>query len=203
MVDRNKIDLACGQSKKEGFFGIDVADVPGVDLVHDLTIYPWPIEDNSVDEIHCSHYIEHIKHDDVLSDIKKILEETTSFDEFKEKIMGMEKSQDGLIKFMNEVHRILKPNGKATITAPYVTHTRAFGDPTHTRYIHDMSFYYYNKEWRDTNKLDHYGITADFDIKLNYYIDNELTLKSEEIRKNAFLHDWNSISDIIVDLIKK
>lgn len=56
-----KLDLACGQSKQEGFFGIDIVDVPGVDLVWDLEKYPWPFEDNSVDEVHMQHFIEHVK----------------------------------------------------------------------------------------------------------------------------------------------
>lgn len=55
-----KLDIACGQSKREGFTGVDIAKCDGVDVVHDLTVYPWPFEDNSVDEAFCSHYIEHV-----------------------------------------------------------------------------------------------------------------------------------------------
>lgn len=55
-----KIDVACGMAKKEGFVGMDISDIPGVDIVHDLNIYPWPIESNSVEEIYCSHYVEHV-----------------------------------------------------------------------------------------------------------------------------------------------
>jgi predicted SAM-dependent methyltransferase len=55
-----RLDLACGQRKKEGFLGVDREKIEGVDIVHDLTQYPWPFEDNSVYEIHCSHYVEHV-----------------------------------------------------------------------------------------------------------------------------------------------
>ena len=202
MIDKTRIDLACGQNKREGFIGVDIVSAPGVDIVHDLNVYPWPFEDNSVDEINCSHYIEHIKHSDTLTDVKEILHTSSSFKEFKEKTLELSHQQDGMIKFMDEIYRILKVGGKAILTAPYVTHTRAYGDPTHTRYIHDMSFYYYNKEWRDTNKLDHYGIKSNFDMKFSYYIDESLLLKSEEVRNELFTTHWNSIKDIIANLVK-
>jgi hypothetical protein len=56
-----KLDIACGGNKKEGFTGIDIASIPGVDIVHDLTVYPWPIESESIEEVWCSHYIEHVQ----------------------------------------------------------------------------------------------------------------------------------------------
>lgn len=64
MQEFTKLDVASGQNKQEGFTGIDIADIPGVDIVHDLTCYPWPVEDNSITDVFCSHYIEHV--DDLL-----------------------------------------------------------------------------------------------------------------------------------------
>lgn len=196
MVDKTKIDLACGSNKKEGYFGIDIADCLNVDLVHDLTLYPWPIDDNSVDKINCSHYVEHIPH----IDIKGILKQSESFEEFKEKII---ESKDGFINFMNELYRILKLGGEAIVVVPYYTSVRAFGDPTHIRYVGDFSFLYLNKEWRDQNKLGHYGINCDFDMVLSYHINNDLTLKSQEIREEAFKKDWNAINDLLVKMTKR
>lgn len=64
-----RVDIACGQRKKEGYVGIDrVADI-GVDLVHDLEQYPWPFDDESIYEFHCSHFVEHVK------DLVKFMEE--------------------------------------------------------------------------------------------------------------------------------
>jgi len=180
MINELKIDLGCGDNKKEGFKGIDIAQTPSTDYVVDLTKYPWNIESNSAQEVHCSHYIEHIPHD----------------------IKNPDDTRDGLIQFMDEVYRILKPGGKFTIVCPYYTSIRAFGDPTHVRYIGEWSFYYFNKEWLEANKLQHYNINSNFDIKYSYYITNELTLKSEEVRNHAFKHDWNAIDDIIVELTK-
>lgn len=54
-----RLDLGCGQNKRSpGFVGVDSLALTGVDIVHDLT-QPWPWEDDSVTEIHASHFLEH------------------------------------------------------------------------------------------------------------------------------------------------
>jgi predicted SAM-dependent methyltransferase len=205
MIKETKIDLACGANKKEGFFGIDISKCSSVDAVVDLQKYPWPIESESVEELHCSHYIEHIPHTNIITDVLTSLNQVSNFDDFKKDIQTKWQygSKDGLILFMDEVYRILKPGAVATIICPYYASIRAFGDPTHVRYIGEWSFYYFNKEWRDTNKLSHYGINSDFDMRFSHYITNELVLKSEEVRQHAFTHYWNAIDDIIVELKKR
>jgi SAM-dependent methyltransferase len=55
-----KLDLGCGKNKRQDFHGVDSIAFPGVDTVADLT-KPWPWETSSVDEIHCSHTIEHFE----------------------------------------------------------------------------------------------------------------------------------------------
>ncbi len=55
-----KLDLGAGPHKREGFIGVDRHPFPGVDQVVDLTVTPWPWEDNSVIEAHCSHFLEHL-----------------------------------------------------------------------------------------------------------------------------------------------
>jgi predicted SAM-dependent methyltransferase len=54
-----KLDIACGQNKQEGFRGVDISPDADADDIHDLTVFPWPYEDNSVEEAFCSHYVEH------------------------------------------------------------------------------------------------------------------------------------------------
>jgi len=200
-----KIDLAAGGNKREGYIGVDIADVEGIDIVHDLRSYPWPFETESVEEINCSHYIEHIKHDNVAIDLKQIVNESNSFEEFKEKINNEDflAPKDGFIKFINEVYRILKPGGKVYLVAPYWASVRFVGDPTHIRPIADSTFWYVNKEWIENNNLHHYGIECDFDVKLSYYVDNDMTLKSEPVRNKAFKEDLNAIEDIIIELTKR
>ena len=55
------LDLGCGSKKKRGWIGMDVRDVPGVDIVHDVEDIPWPLETNSCSLIMMSHLWEHLK----------------------------------------------------------------------------------------------------------------------------------------------
>jgi len=104
---------------------------------------------------------------------------------------------------MEEVYRILKPGGKIKVIAPYYNSMRAWQDPTHKRAISEATFLYFNKGWRDTNKLDHYDITSDFDFVYGYDMVNEWAMKNEESRNFAIKHYTNVISDIHVTLTKK
>lgn len=205
MINELKINLACGDAKKEGFAGIDIVKTSCADYVVDLEVFPWPIESDSVEEIYCSNYIEHIKHNNVALDLKSIMDKSNTFEEFKANINNQNflQPQDGFIKFINEIYRILKLDGKAKLIAPYYTSERAYGDPTHVRSIADSTCWYLNKNWMHENHLDHYGINCNFDVTISYCITNEMVLKSEEVRNKHFLHDWNAVTDIIIDLVKK
>lgn len=66
-----KIDIGCGGFKKDGFIGIDILPIPGIDYVADLRKEPLPFVDNSVDEVFTSHFLEHLEIDDVV----KVMEE--------------------------------------------------------------------------------------------------------------------------------
>lgn len=55
-----RLDLGCGIKKREGFIGVDVMALDGVDTVCDLGSDRWPWDDNSVDEAYSSHMIEHL-----------------------------------------------------------------------------------------------------------------------------------------------
>jgi len=56
-----KLDLGCGEYKLEGFIGMDKRNLDIVDIVHDIEEFPYPIDDESCDEIEASHIMEHIK----------------------------------------------------------------------------------------------------------------------------------------------
>jgi SAM-dependent methyltransferase len=75
-----RLDFGCGTNKHveagKEFTGVDSLPFPGVDIVLDLTAKEssvqnadfsvthtykaWPWADESVDEIHCSHFLEHL-----------------------------------------------------------------------------------------------------------------------------------------------
>lgn len=63
---RRILDVGCGASKTPGAIGIDRRrrkdrpDELQMDIEHDLTVFPWPIEDDSFDLVIVSHVMEHL-----------------------------------------------------------------------------------------------------------------------------------------------
>jgi len=55
------LDIGCGENKQKNFVGMDKRSLEGIDIVHDLEIFPYPIEDESCLTVVGSHIIEHIK----------------------------------------------------------------------------------------------------------------------------------------------
>jgi len=61
MAIKEKLDIGCGSKKEADFTGIDLYQYDGVDVVWDLTQFPWPFEENSFSYIKAEHVIEHIQ----------------------------------------------------------------------------------------------------------------------------------------------
>lgn len=185
-----KLSLACGDNKPKGFLGVDITRTKSTDYVVDLMKFPWKqFKDNSVDEIECSHFVEHIPHGDGY--------------------------HDPFFKFFDEIHRILKPakfdpenpnipiRGFANIVCPYYSSMRAWQDPTHQRAISEASFLYLNKQWRKDNNLDHYPVKCNFDFSYGYGMSPEWANRSDDSRGFALRHYANVVDDIQILLIKK
>lgn len=60
-MDKKILDIGCGPYKIPGATGMDAVNMKWVDIVHNLEVYPYPIKDNTFDEIHGQHIIEHIR----------------------------------------------------------------------------------------------------------------------------------------------
>jgi predicted SAM-dependent methyltransferase len=56
-----KLDVGCGSRKRKGYIGMDIVAIPGVDIVHNMNISPWPIETGVVSEIIFDDVLEHSK----------------------------------------------------------------------------------------------------------------------------------------------
>ena len=41
-----RIDIGCGANKRSGWIGMDVRDLEGVDVVHNILDFPWPFPDH-------------------------------------------------------------------------------------------------------------------------------------------------------------
>jgi len=55
-----KLHLGCGHIIKEGWVNHDLATLTGVDVVHDLTKFPWPWSDDTFEEVHMDNVLEHL-----------------------------------------------------------------------------------------------------------------------------------------------
>lgn len=66
------IDLGCGKRKVKGSIGVDRVKLPTVDIAHDLTKFPYPFEDGSVDKIYCRHVLEHFDADTRIKALEEI-----------------------------------------------------------------------------------------------------------------------------------
>lgn len=185
-----KLDLACGDNKREGFFGVDFIKTDSTDFECNLLKFPWPWEDNSVEELHCSHFIEHVPmcYISPTGEYKNIPEPG---------------DKDLLFAFFDECYRILKPGASLTIWCPCARSNRAFQDVTHRRFIVGETFLYMNKEWRTVNKLEHYNVQCDFIVNVDPMVASELALLHPEAAARRINESWNIVYDWKATLIKK
>jgi len=54
------LDVGCGSAKFPGAVGMDISSETEADIVHDLDLFPYPIDDDSFDEILAQDVIEHV-----------------------------------------------------------------------------------------------------------------------------------------------
>lgn len=55
-----KLDIGCGNHKRDGFIGVDIAPGEQVDYVVDIERERLPFDDNAVDRVFSNHTFEHI-----------------------------------------------------------------------------------------------------------------------------------------------
>ena len=169
-----RLDLACGDNKAAGHLGIDKYKMASTDYEFDLLEFPWPLDDASVDSLHCSHFFEHIP--------------------------GLQRPA-----FMDECWRVLKPNGQLSVITPHWTSQRSVQDFTHAwPPVAEASFLYFNRQWRESNRLTHglYDIKCDFGFTYGYSIDGEVSTRNNEYQAFAVKHYNNAAMDLMVTLTK-
>ena len=173
-----KLDLGCGQHPKEGFEGVDVCQALPIPWHVNLLKFPWPWPTSTVEEIWCSHFIEHLPARDVeLHDLLQVPDCDLH-------MIG----QDMFFAFFDECFRILKPNGKITLVWPGLQTTRAFKDPTHRRFIPLETMDYLGATWRRDNGLSHYQVKCNF-------------VPEDPGQSPRPIEKWNSMRDFQITLL--
>ena len=110
-----RLDVGCGANKQPGFVGMDVRNLPEVDIVHDWNDLPWPLPDESCLAIMASHVLEHVN-----------------------------PANFGMIKFMDECWRILKPGGQIAIAMPHGRSQGYLQDPSHCNQRNEATWSYFD-----------------------------------------------------------
>lgn len=72
-MNPQRLNLGCGTDIRPGWVNLDVAPLPGVDVVHDLKVLPLPFEDGRFDHVACLDVLEHLDYVPVLKEIHRIL----------------------------------------------------------------------------------------------------------------------------------
>lgn len=143
-----KLDIGCGDAKQKGFVGMDVRPLPGVDIVQDIEMFPWPLPDESVSMAVASHVLEHINPGrsdpkiTVLIDLllkKKLLKKAEI-----EKVIGNHDPGSIFMSFMDEVWRIMKTGGVFMIALPYGGSFGYWQDPTHCNGVNEATWAYFD-----------------------------------------------------------
>ena len=163
VLDANKsirLDIGCGERKMPGFVGMDYRKLTGVDIVQDVTMFPWPIPDESVSVAVASHLVEHINPMTPDPRIKKLLDLLVDKKILSSKdihtYLGDLEPGPIFMRFMDEVWRVLQYDGEFGMVFPYAGSPGFYQDPTHINNINENTWEYFDPLGKSQGML--YGI---------------------------------------------
>jgi len=144
-----ELDIGCGGNKQRGYVGMDLRDLPGVDIVHNVLSYPWPLPDESVVRAVCSHLVEHIPThppDPRLASFVQLMIDKGAIteDEANAALGDWRDDMPRFIRFMNEVWRIMKPDGQFVIACPHGYSPGQLQDPSHCNPSNEATWAYFD-----------------------------------------------------------
>lgn len=167
-----KLDFGCGKNKREGFIGVDCHAFEGVDQVHDLRT-PWPWEDESVEEAHASHFVEHLEP----------MERVHFVNELYRVLIPGGKAQ------------IITPHWSSCRAYGDLTHK---WPP-----VSEFWWYYLSKEWRDVNAPHNDFYTCDFQhTTWGFSLHPAVAPRNQEYQTHATLFFKEACQDMITTLTK-
>ena len=174
-----KLDIGCGKNKKAGFHGVDSIAFEGVDTVFDVSHGTWPWADESVEEVHCSHFVEHLT--------------------ATQRVHFVNELNRVLIK--GGKCQIIVPHWASNRAYGDPTHQ---WPP-----VSEMWFYYLDKTWRATNaphtdsEYNPTGFSCDFTATWGYSLHGHLTTRNQEYQQHAIAFWKEACQNTIATLVKK
>ncbi len=144
------LDVGCGAYKRHGSIGMDIRPLEGVDIVHDINQFPWPIPDEVCMIVTASHVAEHIPKWGANPQIHLLAELLIKNGIVSrkdiEKNVGETQIFSYLMRFMDEIWRISKVGGQLAMVLPYAGSMGFYQDPTHTSPISEATWFYFDPE---------------------------------------------------------
>jgi len=141
---------------------------------------------------------------DVVTDLTKRWPwKTSTVDEVNCNYLVHYLSASERVHFANELHRVLKPDARATIHVPHWSSSKAYGD-TRVQWppVSEMWFAMLNQAWRESqNNVDITGYTCNFDHTLGYGLHPLLVTRNQEYQQHAVLYWKEAAQDIIATLV--
>jgi SAM-dependent methyltransferase len=164
-----KLDIGCGNDPMPGFVGMDILDLPNVDIVWDLENTPWPLPDECVLSAVASHILEHIQPgygDHRVTGLKKLLlKKGLVTEEELDEYCGLDGS--AFINVMNEVWRVLKPGAQFAFVVPHASSSGYEQDPTHVNMINQNTMRYFDP--LDASKFYHFYQPKPWEVQFQSY----------------------------------
>ena len=168
------LDIGCGAYKRNGSIGMDIRPLPGVDIVHDITHFPWPIPDGACGLVTASHVLEHIPKWGTPSQLhllaQLLIKKGLITQKEVDSAVGETQIFSMVMRFMDEVWRISRDEGQLAMVLPYAGSTGFYQDPTHTSPITEATFFYFDPE--HTSNLWHIYKPKPWKIDISTYQQN-------------------------------
>lgn len=166
-----KLDLGCGKTPREGFTGVDCRDF-GQQLVVDLR-KKWPFPDGSVEEVHCSHFVEHLGAVDRIhfaNELHRVL------------VNGGKAT-------------VIAPHWASPRAYGDLTHQ---WPP-----VCEWWFLYLNKGWREAQAPHNDEYTCDFEITYGYSLRPDIVARDQNYQQYAMANYKDACQDIVSTWVKR
>lgn len=174
-----RIDIGCGPNKKDGFIGLDQHSFQGVDHVVQLGREPLPFGDATVEEVHASHFLEHLTSTErcqLLNELHRVMKPGAKA-------------------------TIIVPHWGSNRAYGDPTHQ---WPP-----VSEMFFYYLSREWRSGNaphtdkKNWPLGFDCDFEATWGYSMHPSLNVRNVEFQQFALQNYKEAAQDMQATLTRR